>query len=158
MFLRGSFLLGIAHQTDAQGDIVIFILSEMSPRLLKRPAGTKLDIPVSQSSPVADHEMISHPPGHVTDSAVKIIETPGIPGIGGTVMDDDIFPVLQLNTGLDLKMLVKIIIISQCYPQLLSFPETGRIFNPVDPGQFFDGHAVTAGDQPERVTLPDPIS
>jgi hypothetical protein len=82
----------IAHQTNAEGDVVEEITVNMTAVDLAAPPIPHFNFPITGGRAVADHEMISETILHPTYSAMIIIEYAGVSLSGAAIVDHDEFP------------------------------------------------------------------
>ena len=89
----------IAHQTDAERDIVQIVAVDMAAVDLAAPAVSHFNLAVAGRSPIANHEMIGEPILHPADVPVVIIEHPRVALPRAAIMDDDKLPTTPLHGG-----------------------------------------------------------
>ena len=90
----------IANEADADRDVIQVVARDMAPVDLAGPAGADLDLAVAGGGTVADDEMVGEAVLHFTNSAVVIVENPGVSLAGSAVVDDDVFPATLANFGI----------------------------------------------------------
>src|SRR5437762_892521 len=94
---RGLVAVKIAHETNAEPDVVHVIAVDMAAAHLVHPAIADLDLAVPRRGAVADHEMIGEPVSHPADVAMIVIEDARAPLPRAAVVDDDEFPARPLH-------------------------------------------------------------
>jgi hypothetical protein len=94
---RGLVAIEIAHQTDAERDVVQVIAVDMAAVDLAAPTVSDFDLAVAGRCPVANHEVISKPILHSPHMSMIIIEYPRIALARATVMHDNKLPAAPLD-------------------------------------------------------------
>ncbi len=89
---RGHVAVEIAHQADAQRDVVEVVAVDVAAVDLSRPARADLDLAVAGTRAVADHEMVRQPVRHVADVAVVVVESRRVSLPRLAVVNDDVLP------------------------------------------------------------------
>src|SRR5688572_31261759 len=82
----------IAHQANAEADIVHVIAVDVAAPGLSRPAIADLDLAVARRGAIADHEVISQSVPHPADASMIVIENARAPLARAAVVHDDKFP------------------------------------------------------------------
>ena len=93
----GLVAVEIAHETNAEPDVVHIIAVDMSAPNLVRPAVPDFDLAITCRGPISDYKMIGQPIPHPPHMPVIIIKNPRTPLSGTAVMDDDEFPAPPLH-------------------------------------------------------------
>jgi len=94
---RRLVAIEIAHQTDAERNVVQVIAVDMAAVDLTAPAVSNFDLAIAGRCPVADHKVISEPILHSPDMSMIIIECPRVALAGATVMNDNKLPTAPLH-------------------------------------------------------------
>jgi hypothetical protein len=94
---RGLVAIEIAHQTDAERDVVQVIAVDMAAVDLAAPTVSHFDLAVASRCPVANHEVISEPVLHSPDMSMIIIEYPRVALARATVMNHNKLPTAPLD-------------------------------------------------------------
>ena len=89
----------IAHQTDAERDIVQVIAVDVAAVDLAAPAVSHFNLSIAGRSPIANHEVISQPILHPPDVSMVIIERSRVALPRSAIMDDDKLPTTPLHGG-----------------------------------------------------------
>lgn len=82
----------IAHQADAEPDVVHVIAVDVAASRLPGPAIANLDLAVPRRCSIANHEVISEAISHPAHAAVIVIEHPRAPLARAAVVHDHEFP------------------------------------------------------------------
>ena len=92
LFFRGALLIEVAHQTNAQGNVVEVVTVDMAAVELLFPTRPDFDFAVPGGGAVADHKMIGKTVGHFSNIGVIEIKRPGVALFGAAVVNDDVAP------------------------------------------------------------------
>ena len=87
----------IAHQTDAERDIVQIVAVDMAAVDLAAPAVSHFNLAVASRSSIANHEMIREPILHPPNMSMVIIEHPRVTLPRAAIMDDNKLPPTPLH-------------------------------------------------------------
>src|SRR5581483_4963507 len=93
----GPIAVKIAHQTDAEGNVVQIIAVHMAAIDLPAPAVAHLNLPVSCGGSVANHKMIRQTILHPADVPMIIIEHTRVALPRAAVVDHDEPPPMPFN-------------------------------------------------------------
>jgi len=94
---RGLVAIEIAHQTDAERDVVQVIAVDMAAVDLAAPAVSHFDLAVAGRCPIANDEVISEPILHPPDMSMVIIEDPRVALARAAIMHDNKLPTAPLH-------------------------------------------------------------
>ena len=89
---RGLISIEIAHETNAERNIVQIIAVHVATIDLTTPTVAHFYLPVPGRRAIPDHEMISKPVLHSADVPMVIIEYAGVALAGSTIVHDDELP------------------------------------------------------------------
>jgi len=89
----------IAHQTNAERDVVQIIAVDMAAIDLPAPAIADFDLAVAGRCSVADDKMISESVLHPPKMSMVIIERGGVSLPRAAVVDDDVLPAAARDRG-----------------------------------------------------------
>src|SRR5213593_651666 len=94
---RRLVAIEIAHQTNAERDIVQVIAVHMTAIDLPPPAIAHLDLAVAGRCAIANHKMVSEPVPHAADMSMVVIKNGCVTLPGAAVVDDDELPAPPLH-------------------------------------------------------------
>lgn len=89
----------IAHQTNADRDVVEIITVHVAAIDLATPTIADFDLSVPRRGAIADHEVIREPVGHLADAEVIVLKRLGIALPRAGIVDHDIPPASSLHAG-----------------------------------------------------------
>ena len=90
--LGGLVVIEIAHETNAERDIVQIIAVDMTAINLVPPAITHFDLSISGGGPVSDDEVVGQSVPHSTDMPMIIVEHTGISLSRSTIVNNNELP------------------------------------------------------------------
>ena len=97
--LGGGVPIEVAHQTDADGDVVEIIAGNMAAIDLSPPAVADFNLSVARGTAVANDEMVGQTVLHFSHVLVVVIERLGIALPRAAVVNDDVFPTAARDFG-----------------------------------------------------------
>ena len=93
----GQIAIEIAHETDADGNIVQIVAVNVASTELAIPPISNFDLAVSRRCTVSDHEMVSQSVWHSANMTMVVVENARVTLARPAVMNDDIFPSIAGN-------------------------------------------------------------
>lgn len=93
----GQIAIEIAHETDADGNIVQIVAVNVASTELAIPPISNFDLAVSRRCTVSDHEMVGQSIGHSADMTMVVIEDAGVTLARPAVVNDNIFPAITAD-------------------------------------------------------------
>ena len=92
LFLSGLFLIEVADEADAEGDVVEVVAVDMAAIDLAGPSAANFDFSVARGGAVADHKLIGKAVGHFAHIRVVEFKGFGIALAGAAVVHHDVAP------------------------------------------------------------------
>lgn len=100
LILGGCVSVEIAHETDAERDVVQVVARDMAAVDLSSPPVSDFDFSIARGISIADDEVVGEAILHFANASVVDIKNPGVSLAGATVMNDDVFPASALDIGI----------------------------------------------------------
>ena len=100
LILGGCVAVEIAHETDAERDVVQVVARDMAAVDLSGPPVSDFDFSIARGISIADDEVVGEAILHFANASVVDIKNPRVSLAGATVMNDDVFPPSALHFGI----------------------------------------------------------
>ena len=100
MILGGCVAVEIAHETDAERDVVQVVARDMAAVDLSGPAASDFDFSIARGISIADDEVVGEAILHFANASVVDIKNPRVSLACATIMNDDVFPASALDFGI----------------------------------------------------------